>query len=207
MDIGYARVSTDDQFLDQQIDALMKAGVDRDWIYEEHISGAKVKRPKLDDCLKALRPGDTLVVTRLDRLGRNMKELILILERLEEKGIDFRSLGESIDTTTAGGKLVFHIFGAFAEFERNLIGERTKAGLAAARKRGVKGGRPPKMSDEDCKFIYDLASDGSQEITEIAKAFKISRATVYRAIDRHKAKLADELGPAKAGSPRAVATN
>lgn len=205
MDIGYARVSTEDQFLDQQIDALTKAGVDRDWIYEEHISGAKTKRPKLDECLKSLRPGDRLVVWKLDRLGRNLGELIKIAERLSDKDIDFCSLTEGIDTKTPGGRLLYHFLGAIAEFERALISERTKAGLEAARKRGIKGGRPPKLSDDQCKTIYDMASDGSFEITEIAKAFEVNRATVYRAIERHKRNKTAALPPPKPGSPRADA--
>ena len=138
MQIGYARVSTGDQNLDLQRDALQKAGCDR--ILEDRASGAKAPRPGLDAALDYVRRGDTLVVWRLDRLGRSLKDLIQLVGELDERGIGLRSLHESIDTTSSSGKLVFHIFGALAEFERNLIRERTRAGLQAARARGRKGG-------------------------------------------------------------------
>jgi len=146
--IGYARVSTYDQKLDLQIDALLRVGCEPQWIHKEFVSGAKTERRELDTCLKTLRQGDILVVYKLDRLGRSLKELIKIIELLEDKGIGFRSLTENIDTTTSYGKLFFHIFGAFAQFERDLTSERTKAGLKAARARGHRGGRRPKMSEK-----------------------------------------------------------
>ena len=140
MFIGYARVSTDDQNLDLQLDALAKAGCER--IFEDRMSGARAERPGLLRALDVARGDDTLVVWRLDRLGRSLKDLIRHVETMEERKIGLRSLQESIDTTTSGGRLFFHIFGALAEFERNLIRERTMAGLTAARARGRQGGRP-----------------------------------------------------------------
>src|SRR5512146_3189384 len=138
--VGYARVSTADQTPALQRDALSAAGCGR--LFTDTASGAKAERPGLDEALEFLRPGDTLVVWRLDRLGRSLRHLIETVSLLEQRGIGFRSLQESIDTTTSGGKLVFHVFGALAEFERDLIRERTSAGLLAARARGRKGGRP-----------------------------------------------------------------
>ena len=184
MDIGYARVSTDDQRLDLQIDALLAAGIDRDWIYEEHVSGAKTKRPQLDACMKALRKDDVLVVWRLDRLGRSLRELIDVVERLGEKGIGFRSLTESIDTTTSGGRLIFHIFGAIAQFERDVISERTKAGLKAARARGARGGRKPKLSDKQVRMAMVMLNDPTTTHDNVAQTLGVSRATIYRAIQR-----------------------
>ena len=144
--IGYARVSTHDQNLDLQKDALEKAGCEK--IHVEKASGKSSNRPELEKAMNYLRKGDTLVVWRLDRLGRSMKHLIELITQLEEKGIGFRSLTEAMDTTTSGGKLIFHIFGALAEFERNLIQERTQAGLAAARARDRRGGRPYALDDK-----------------------------------------------------------
>src|SRR2546423_716996 len=140
MQIGYARVSTTEQNLDLQLDALKKADCVK--IFTDTASGAKTARKGLDEALTYVRPGDTLVVWRLDRLGRSLKHLIEVVTDLEKRGIGFKSLTENIDTTTSGGKLIFHIFGALAEFERDIIRERTKAGLEAARARGRKGGRP-----------------------------------------------------------------
>ncbi|MBA2598978.1 MAG: recombinase family protein, partial [Chloroflexia bacterium] len=145
MDIGYARVSTGEQTLDLQLDALTKAGCGK--VYRETASGAKADRPVLEEVLGYLRNGDTLVVWRLDRLGRSLKHLIEVVAALAARGIGFKSLTEQIDTTTPGGKLIFHVFGALAEFERDLIRERTQAGLAAARARGRLGGRPRKLAD------------------------------------------------------------
>ncbi len=142
--IGYARVSTHEQNLNPQTDALKQAGCER--IFKDQISGARKERPGLQDALDFAREGDTLLVWRLDRLGRSLKNLINIIAGLEKRGIGLRSLQESIDTTTSGGRLIFHVFGALAEFERNLIRERTRAGLAAARACGRKGGRPRKLS-------------------------------------------------------------
>src|SRR6266508_2032977 len=144
MQIGYARVSTGEQTLDLQRDALTAAGCDR--ICTDTASGARAERPGLTEALDHLRAGDTLVVWRLDRLGRSLRHLIETITALEQRGIGFKSLTESIDTTSSGGKLIFHIFGALAEFERELIRERTRAGLAAARARGRLGGRPKKLA-------------------------------------------------------------
>ena len=143
MIIGYARVSTFEQTLDLQQDALAAAGCER--FFTDTISGGKSDRPGLTEAIDYVRPGDVLVVWRLDRLGSSLKNLIEVMTKLNERGIGFRSLTEQIDTTTPGGKLIFHIFGSLAEFERDLIRERTQAGLAAARARGRKGGRPKKL--------------------------------------------------------------
>lgn len=180
--IGYARVSTEEQSTDLQIDALKKAGCEQ--IYQEQISGKLRHRPELEICLKTLRAGDTLVVWRLDRLGRSLKDLIEIISDLERRGVGFKSLTESIDTTSAGGKLIFHIFGALSEFERNLISDRTKAGLAAARARGRKGGRKPKMSAADVKAAKAMLSDPMMTKTEVAKHFKVSRTTLNSSLVR-----------------------
>jgi DNA invertase Pin-like site-specific DNA recombinase len=142
--IGYARVSTEDQNLDLQRDALKQAGCEQ--IYTDRVSGTKAERKGLTEALSHLRSGDTLVVWRLDRLGRSLRHLIDTVTDLQEREIGFKSLQESIDTTTSGGKLVFHIFGALAEFEREIIRERTKAGLTAARARGKSGGRPKALT-------------------------------------------------------------
>ena len=178
MKVGYARVSTQEQNQDLQKDALKVAGCER--IYEEKESGGKAERPELLKLLDALRPGDTLVVWRLDRLGRSIKHLIQTVEELEGRGVGFQSLTETIDTTTSGGKLIFHIFAALAEFERNLIQERTKAGLYAARARGRKGGRKPVMDEAQQRIAQALRDDPSQPIKVICKTLGISRATFYR---------------------------
>src|SRR6266851_3731445 len=150
--IGYARVSTQDQNLDLQLDALFKAGCSTDKTYKDTISSAKELRPELEKALDQLRTGDTLVVWRLDRLGRSLQELISLVQGIRAKGADFKSLTENMDTTTSGGKLIFHFFGALAEFEREVIRERTNAGLQAARARGRLGGRP-KIQTIDPKKI------------------------------------------------------
>src|ERR687886_70961 len=160
--IGYARVSTDDQNLDLQRDALHKAGCEL--IFDDTVSGTKARRPGLEQALSHLRPGDTLVVWRLDRLGRSLRHLIDTVTALAERGVGFRSLTESIDTTTSGGKLVFHIFGALAEFERELIRERAKAGLAAARARGRIGGRPKSLTPKSLELLNKLYADKSNSI-------------------------------------------
>jgi Enterobacteriaceae phage serine recombinase len=155
--IGYARISTIDQNLDLQLDALKRAGCEA--IYEdEGISGTKAKRPGLSRALKRLTSDDVLVVWKLDRLGRSMRHLIELTTLFDEKGIGFRSLSDAIDTSTSGGKLYFHLMGAFAEFERNLISERTKAGMAAAKARGVKMGRPRKLTPDQQKQIAKFDS-------------------------------------------------
>src|SRR4051795_8198611 len=160
--IGYARVSTNEQNLDLQRDALNKAGCTE--IYTDNVSGTKATRPGLTEALSHLRSGDTLVVWRLDRLGRSLRHLIDTVTELQERGIGFKSVTESIDTTTSGGKLVFHIFGALAEFEREIIRERTQAGLQAARTRGKLGGRPKALSEKQVQMLRNLAADPDTSI-------------------------------------------
>jgi DNA invertase Pin-like site-specific DNA recombinase len=181
MDIGYARVSTGEQILDLQLDALQQAGCGK--VYTETASGAKADRPVLDEVLSYLRKGDTLVVWRLDRLGRSLQHLIEVVAGLAERGIGFKSLTEQIDTTTSGGKLIFHIFGSLAEFERDLIRERTHAGLAAARARGRLGGRPKKLTNaKQLALARSLYEGGQTDIATICATLGISRATLYRAL-------------------------
>lgn len=181
MDIGYARVSTGEQTLHLQLDALNAAGCGK--IYQETASGAKADRPVLDEVLSYLRGGDTLVVWRLDRLGRSLEHLIDVVAGLAERGIGFRSITEQIDTTTPGGKLIFHVFGALAEFERDLIRERTHAGLAAARSRGRVGGRPKKLATaKQLELARTLYAGGQTDIETICQTLGISRATLYRAL-------------------------
>ena len=180
--VGYARVSTDDQDLSLQIDALTKQGIPPSSIFMDKISGAKTERPGLTKCLNALRSGDILVVWRLDRLGRSMRHLITLVEDLRNKGIGFRSINEgAIDTTCASGELIFNIFSALAQFERRLIQERTKAGLAAARARGRNGGRPKITTQETIVVLAKkLHADKSLEIDDICRTLRISRSTFYR---------------------------
>src|ERR671915_2547182 len=159
--IGYARVSTGEQTLDLQLDALQEAVCEKS--YTETASGPKAERPVLQEVLGYLRSGDTLVVWRLDRLGRSLRHLIETVAALAERGIGFKSLTEQIDTTTSGGKLVFHVFGALAEFERDLLRERTHAGLAAARARGPTGGRPKKLADPKRVGAAQAPHDGEEE--------------------------------------------
>jgi DNA invertase Pin-like site-specific DNA recombinase len=176
--IGYARVSTDDQNLDLQRDALKKAGCEE--IYTDKVSGTKARRPGLEQALSHLRAGDTLVVWRLDRLGRSLRHLIDTITTLQERGIGFNSLTEAIDTTTSGGRLVFNIFASLAEFEREIIRERTNAGLQAARSRGKLGGRPKALSDKQVQMLRNLAADPDTSIDDICKTLGISRMTYYR---------------------------
>lgn len=176
--IGYARVSTDDQNLDLQRDALTLAGCST--LYEETVSGRSANRPELENCLKALRSGDTLVVWRLDRLGRSLPDLVGIVSRLEQESIGFESINERIETFSAAGKLIFHVFAALAEFERNLIRERTKAGLEAARARGRKGGRKPVLTDGQVREIKALLRDPEIQVGTIARRYGVSRTTLYR---------------------------
>lgn len=175
--IGYARVSTHDQNLDLQKDALEKARCEK--IHIEKASGKSSNRPELEKVMNYLRKGDTLVVWRLDRLGRSMKHLVELITQLEERGVGFRSLTEAMDTTTSGGKLIFHIFGALAEFERNLIRERTQAGLAAARARGRKGGRPFALDEGKRKMAIKLYNSREHSVKEICQMMGISRPTLY----------------------------
>src|SRR5271166_4461064 len=178
MRIGYARVSTDDQTLDLQRDALKRAKCRQ--IYEEHASGKTAMRPELEACLKSLRKGDTLVVWRLDRLGRSLGDLIQLTTELRSRGVDFESLTEKIETGSPTGKLVFHVFAALSEFERNLIRERTLAGLKAARARGRQGGRPRKLQPKELKTIRALLKTTEVSVQEIAARFGVSRSTLYR---------------------------
>jgi len=179
--IGYARVSTNGQELQLQLDALKAAGVAKADVYTDKASGSKTARPGLDKCLQALQPGDTLLVWRLDRLGRSIRHLIDLVEHLRERGVGFRSLCESIDTTTANGKLIFHIFTALAEFERDLIRERTKAGLTAARARGRNGGRPPIPADHPSVVTAKkMHADKTMPVADICRTLRISRPTLYR---------------------------
>ena len=182
--IGYARVSTDEQNLDLQRDALLKAGVAAKDIYTDKVTGVKAERPGLQAALSHLREGDTFVVWRLDRLGRSLKHLIETVTTLKEHGVAFKSLTENIDTSTATGTLVFQIFGALAEFERNLITERTVAGLDAARARGRTGGRPRRNPDSGrVALAKRLYRDPSMSIPEILKTLNVSKATLYRWLD------------------------
>ena len=181
MQIGYARVSTTDQTLSLQRDALTAAHCSP--IYTDTMSGTKDRRPGLEQALSHLRAGDTLVVWRLDRLGRSLKHLIDTIQDLEQRGVGFRSLTENIDTTTPGGKLIFHIFGSLAEFERALIVERTQAGLAAARARGRNGGRPRGSVRYDPKKLalaQQLYAEHKRSVAEICKTLEIPRTTFYR---------------------------
>jgi DNA invertase Pin-like site-specific DNA recombinase len=183
--IGYAQVSTHEQTLALQQDALHKAGCNK--IFTDTASGAKTERKGLEEALTYVRNSDTLVVWRLDRLGRSLPHLIATMSDLEGRGIGFKSLTENIDTTTSGGKLIFHIFGALAEFERNLIRERTQAGLSAARARGKKGGRPQALTARQLGIARDLY-EKRHPIADICRTLKISRPTLYRSIktgERH----------------------
>jgi DNA invertase Pin-like site-specific DNA recombinase len=180
MRIGYARVSTEDQTLDLQRDALKRAKCRE--IYEEQATGKNTGRPQLEACLKSLRGGDTLVVWRLDRLGRNLADLVSLVAQFEQRKINFESLTEKIETVSPAGRLVFHVFAALAEFERNLIRERTIAGLKSARARGRKGGRPAKLSAKEIKTIRALLKSGDIPVAEVAARFGIARSTLYRTI-------------------------
>lgn len=178
--IGYARVSTGDQHLDLQRDALQQAGCHV--IYEEAASGKNAARLELEQCRKALRNGDTLVVWRLDRLGRSLPDLVRIVAELERLEIGFESLTEKIETNSAAGKLVFHVFAALAEFERALIRERTHAGLAAARARGRSGGRKPKLGEKQVREIKALLRDPDILVADVARRYGVSRTTLYKYI-------------------------
>ena len=175
--IGYARVSTADQTTDLQLDALRASGCDR--IFQDEISGATTSRPGLDEALSYMRPGDTFVVWKLDRLGRSLQHLLEVVNALHAREIGFQSLTESIDTTTNGGRLIFSIFGALAEFERGVIRERVAAGLSAARKRGRVGGRP-KVVDGAKEAAIEALSKQGMTTSEICLSLSISRATLFR---------------------------
>lgn len=176
MKIGYARVSTDDQRMDLQRDALTAAGCEK--VFTDTASGAKAARPGLAEALAFARKGDVLVVWRLDRLGRSLPELVKVVGELEAAGVGFESVTERIGTSSAAGRLVFHVFAALAEFERRLIVERTHAGLEAARARGRKGGRPA-LPPEKVAAIQAMAA-GNRSVSEICKALKIGRSTLYK---------------------------
>ncbi len=176
--IGYARVSTDGQHLYLQRDALQQAGCDV--IYEEAASGKNAARPELERCRKALRAGDTLVVWRLDRLGRSLPDLVQIVTDLEQRGIGFESVTDKIKTGSASGELIFHVFAALAEFERGLIRERTQAGLAAARARGRSGGRKPKLDEQQIREIKALLRDPGIQVSDVARRYGVSRTTIYK---------------------------
>ena len=183
--IGYARISKadDSQVLDLQIDALVEAGIDKENIYTDKISGVKDARPGLESCLKALRKDDTLVVWKLDRLGRSLKHLITTIDDLNQRGVGFKVLtgeGINIDTTTAAGKMIFSIFGAFAEFERELIRERTLAGLKAARARGRKGGRKFQLTKAQVRLAQAAMQNRDTSVGELCKELGITRPTLYR---------------------------
>ena len=180
MKVGYARVSTDDQTTALQIDALRGAGCEK--VYQDRgFSGAATTRPQLARCLKSLQAGDMLIVWKLDRLGRSLAHLIETIDALRACSVGFASLSESIDTTTAQGMLVFHLMGALAQFERSLIAERTAAGRAAAKRRGVRFGRRRKLTDQQIAHAAKLAGDGTA-VPEIANLLGVSRATAYRAL-------------------------
>lgn len=181
MKIGYARVSTKDQSLNLQKDALKKAGCKK--IYSEQISGAKSDRPKLNDLIKHLRKGDVIIVWKLDRLGRSLRDLVNLISKFQELEVGFKSLHDNIDTTTPAGKLTFHLFAALAEFERDIISSRTKAGLQAARARGRKGGRPKglsKKAQDKARLAESLYKEKERSISEICDHLSISKPTLYR---------------------------
>lgn len=182
MIVGYARVSTQDQNPALQLDALAVAGCEQ--VFHEKATGSTRERPELATCLRTLRKGDTLVVWKLDRLARSLKDLVAIIDDLQARDVGFRSLTEAIDTCSTGGRLVFHIFGALAEFEHSLIRERTIAGLAAARARGRRGGRKPAMCKQDIRKAAAMLTDPAITKTEVAKHFCVSRVTLNAALLR-----------------------
>ena len=185
MIIGYARVSTDDQNLDGQLDALKAAGAEK--VFADKVTGTARSRPELDRLLDQLRQGDVITVTKYDRLARSLRDLLDIVDTIQAQGAGFRSLAEDIDTTTPAGRLVFHVFAALAEFERDLIRERTHAGLAAARARGRKGGRPPALSPDQVKAARRMYEQNEMTVAQIGAVLGVSRATIYRALNRNSA--------------------
>jgi DNA invertase Pin-like site-specific DNA recombinase len=176
--VGYARVSTHDQNLSLQLDALQAVGCDK--VYTEKASGAQRDRPQLHAALEYMRGKDTLVVWKLDRLARSLKQLLETVEALDERGIGLRSLTESLDTTTSGGTLVFHLFAALAEFERSIVRERTRSGLQAARRRGRLGGRPPALTSQDLAEAKALLRDPAITVEQVAKRLGVAPSTLYR---------------------------
>src|SRR5215472_8597076 len=181
MKYGYSRVSTDDQHADMQHAALRKAGCKK-LFTDDGISGATTKRPALLRCLKTLQPGDTLMVWKLDRLGRSLRDLITMLDDLKRRGVKFRSLTEAIDTETPTGRAMWQMIGVLAELERSLISERTRAGVKAAQRRGVKFGRKPKLTPQQLDHARELIEKGEHDRQGIAALFKVSRTTLYRAL-------------------------
>jgi DNA invertase Pin-like site-specific DNA recombinase len=188
-DIGYARVSTKEQNLQLQLDALTKAGCARIF-QDDGVSGKYASRPELDECFEALAPGDVLVVWKLDRLGRSLQHLVAAVNDLRDRGIGFRSLTEGIDTSTASGELVFHVFAALAQFERALIIERTMAGLQVARDKGYVGGRSPALDAQQAKTVKEMLARGLT-VSATARALRVSRPTIYRIIESTEAELAE----------------
>lgn len=188
--VGYARVSTQEQNPALQLDALQAAGCEK--VYQEKASGAQRDRPELVAAIGYMREGDALVVWKLDRLARSIKQLIETVENLGTRGIGFRSLTEAIDTTTPGGKLVFHIFAALAEFERGVIRERTLAGLQAARTQGRKGGRPPALSPKDVAAARAMLRDPGITVTEVARRLGVVPSTLYRHLPKARAAAVEE---------------
>lgn len=184
--IGYARVSTGDQRLDLQVDALRRAGCER--IFTDQMSGARGDRPGLADAHSHLRPGDTLMVWKLDRLGRSVRQLVEFASELGRLGIHFASLTDGIDTATPAGRFFFHVMAALAEMERDLVRERTSAGLQAAKARGRLGGRRPKLTPQQLMHAARLLSDPETTGAEVAKTFGVARSTLYRALDRSGAR-------------------
>ncbi|PAJ48850.1 transposon DNA-invertase, partial (plasmid) [Staphylococcus aureus] len=193
MKIGYARVSTGLQNLNLQEDRLNAYGCEK--IFSDHISGSKSKRPGLDKAIEFARSGDTIVVWRLDRLGRNMEDLITLVNELNERGVSFHSLEENItmDKSSSTGQLLFHLFAAFAEFERNLILERSSAGRIAARARGRYGGRPEKLNQKDLNLLKTLYDNGTP-IKTIAEQWQVSRTTIYRYLNKLEEKEDEKQG-------------
>lgn len=189
MKVGYARVSTVDQHLRMQEDALKNDGCEE--IFHDIASGVKTARPGLEEAMNYLRGGDTLVVWKLDRLGRSVQHLIQTIKLLSDKKIGFRSLQENIDTNTSGGKLIFHIFSALAEFERDLICERTQAGLKAARARGKMGGRPPLLDNRQITRMIEMYDEGKNTVAEICKIYDISRPSFYNYLKKNKATITE----------------
>ncbi len=181
--VGYARVSTEDQKLDLQVDALKSAGCEK--FFSDHVSGTSKLKPRLEEALAYLRSGDTLVVWKLDRLGRTVKGLVDLVQTLQDKDIQFRSLTDGIDTSTTAGRFFFHVMAALAQMERELVHERTMAGLSAARARGRFGGRKPKMDASKLDAAKKLLLAGTP-VTEVAKTLGVGRATLYRQLNVNK---------------------
>ena len=184
MKVGYARVSTIDQNLEAQIDHLHKEGCDK--IYEEKMSGSKKDRPELAQCLEMLREGDVLVVTKLDRLGRTVRQLVELIDQFQERKIHFKCLDDPIDTSSTTGEFFFHIMGAFSQLERSLIKERTKKGLASARARGRTGDRPETISKDKKEEAFKLYQENDKTVAEIADLLGMSRMSIYRHVNKRK---------------------